>query len=42
MFEYFFHNSKAFTIKVGEGDTFAKYKLSSISDVESFLKQLSG
>ncbi len=42
MFEFFLHNTDAFTIKVGTGDTFAKYKLSSINDVELLLKHLSG
>ena len=41
MFEFFLHNSNAFTIKVGNGDTFAKYKLTSINDVVLLLKQLS-
>lgn len=42
MFEFFLHNSNAFTIKVGNGDTHAKYKLDSIKNVVSLLKQLSG
>ncbi len=42
MFEFYLHNSDAFTIKVGNGDTHAKYKLASIKDVVSLLKQLSG
>lgn len=42
MFEFFLHCSNAFTIKVGEGDTLARYKLNSISDVASLLNQLSG
>ena len=42
MFEFFLRNSNAFTIKVGNGDTYARYKLASINDVVSLLKQLSG
>jgi trehalose 6-phosphate synthase/phosphatase len=42
MFEFLLHNSLAYTIKVGEGDTCARYKLESISDVTSLLNQLSG
>lgn len=42
MFEFFLHNTNAFTIKVGNGDTFAKYKLASINDVVLLLKHLSG
>ena len=42
MFEFFLHNPNAFTIKVGNGNTQAKYKLSGIKDVVSLLKQLSG
>jgi trehalose 6-phosphate synthase/phosphatase len=42
MFEFFLHHSNAITIKVGEGATYARYKLNSISDVASLLKQLSG
>ena len=41
MFEFFLHNPNAFTIKVGNGDTFAKYKLAGINDVVSLLKHLS-
>ena len=41
MFEFFLHNTNAFTIKVGNGDTSAKYKFTSINDVESLLKHLS-
>jgi trehalose 6-phosphate synthase/phosphatase len=41
MFEFFLNNTKAFTIKVGNGDTFANYKLSGINDVVLLLKQLS-
>ena len=40
MFEYLLPVSKAFTIKVGNGDTFAKYKLPGINNVISLLKQL--
>jgi trehalose 6-phosphate synthase/phosphatase len=42
MFEFFLRNSNAFTIKVGNGDTYARYKLANINDVVSLLKQLSG
>jgi len=41
MFEFFLNYSNAFTIKVGEGSTYAKYKLGNIIDVASLLKQLS-
>ncbi len=41
MFEYFLQHSNAFTIKVGEGLTFARYKLNNIKEVASLLKQLS-
>ena len=41
MFEFFQHYSNAFTVKVGEGTTFAKYKLDNIDDVASLLNQLS-
>jgi trehalose 6-phosphate synthase/phosphatase len=40
MFEFFLHISEAFTIKVGEGVTSARYKFKSISDVAALLKQL--
>jgi trehalose 6-phosphate synthase/phosphatase len=40
MFEFFLHYSNAFTIKVGEGATSARYKFKSISDVAGLLKQL--
>jgi trehalose 6-phosphate synthase/phosphatase len=40
MFEFFLHNSDAFTIKVGEGATSARYKFKSISDVAELLKHL--
>jgi trehalose 6-phosphate synthase/phosphatase len=42
MFEFFLNHSNAFTIKVGEGVTYARYKFNTISDVASLLKQLSG
>ena len=42
MFEFLLHNSDAYTIKVGVGNTFASYKLENISQVSSLLKQLSG
>jgi trehalose 6-phosphate synthase/phosphatase len=41
MFEFFLHITTAFTIKVGNGDTFAKYKFASINDVVLLLKHLS-
>lgn len=41
MFKYFLKHSNAYTIKVGEGRTFARYKLSNIIEVASLLKQLS-
>jgi trehalose 6-phosphate synthase/phosphatase len=40
MFEYLLNNGCAFTIKVGNGDTHAKSKLSGINDVELLLKHL--
>ena len=42
MFKFFLNQANAITIKVGEGSTHARYKLNSISDVASLLKQLSG
>ena len=42
MFEYLLNFSNAYTIKVGEGTTFAKYQLTSIGDVAVLLKQLLG
>jgi trehalose 6-phosphate synthase/phosphatase len=41
MFEFFLNYSNAITIKVGEGTTFAGYKLESIKEVASLLKKLS-
>jgi trehalose 6-phosphate synthase/phosphatase len=41
MFEFFLHNSDAYTIKVGEGATSARYKFKSIHDVAELLKHLS-
>ena len=41
MFEFFLNNPNAFTIKVGEGTTCARYQFQSISNVESLLKKLS-
>jgi trehalose 6-phosphate synthase/phosphatase len=41
MFEYLLHFSNAFTVKVGNGDSFARYRLTGINDVESLLKKLS-
>jgi trehalose 6-phosphate synthase/phosphatase len=40
MFEFFLHHSDAFTIKVGEGETSARYKYENISEVAALLKQL--
>ena len=42
MFEYLLNFSNAYTIKVGEGTTFAKYQLTNIGDVAVLLKQLLG
>ncbi len=36
MFEYLLNYSNAFTIKVGEGSTYARYKVNSISEVAYF------
>jgi trehalose 6-phosphate synthase/phosphatase len=41
MFELLFNNTNAFTVKVGTGNTFAKYKINDIRDVVSLLKHLS-
>jgi trehalose 6-phosphate synthase/phosphatase len=41
MFEFFLNIASAFTIKVGEGSTCAKYKLNSINDVAFLLKHMS-
>lgn len=41
MFEFLISNPGAFTIKVGNGQTFAKNKLSGFNDVVSLLKHLS-
>lgn len=41
MFQFFMSNSEAFTIKVGDGSTYAKSNLNNINDVVSLLKQLS-
>jgi trehalose 6-phosphate synthase/phosphatase len=40
MFDYFLQYTDAFTIKVGEGATSARYNVQSISDVAELLKQL--
>jgi trehalose 6-phosphate synthase/phosphatase len=40
MFEYLLHVRNAFTIKVGNEDTFARYKLRGINDVKSLIKKL--
>jgi trehalose 6-phosphate synthase/phosphatase len=42
MFEFFLNYSNAFTVKVGEGPTHARYRLKSINEVASLLKILSG
>jgi trehalose 6-phosphate synthase/phosphatase len=42
MFEFFLNYSNAFTIKVGAGNTCARYNLKDISNVELLLKQLAG
>jgi trehalose 6-phosphate synthase/phosphatase len=42
MFEFFLHHPVAFTVKVGEGATNARYKFNTITDVILLLKQLSG
>ena len=41
IFEFFLPNDDAFTVKVGNGDSFAKQRFNSVSDVVQFLKQLS-
>ena len=41
MFELLLHNSNAYTIKVGNGDTCARNKVADINDVMLLLKQLS-
>lgn len=41
MFEFFLHDTNAFTIKVGSGDTFAKYRLDNVNEVIMLLEQLS-
>jgi len=41
MFEYLLENANAFTVKVGDGATYAKNKLKGINDVLDLLKQLS-
>jgi trehalose 6-phosphate synthase/phosphatase len=41
MFEFLSSNPSAYTIKVGNGGTFAKYKVADINDVMLLLKQLS-
>ena len=42
IFELLLPNDSAFTIKVGNGNTFAKERCNSVSDVVLFLKHLSG
>lgn len=41
VFEYFMNNTKAYTIKVGEGKTCAKYEFAGINDVISLLNHIS-
>lgn len=41
MFEVLLHNTNAATVKVGNGKTFAKYKLDDVSNVISLLEELS-
>ncbi len=41
MFAFFISDPNAFTVKVGNGETLAKYKLSGFNDVVSLLKNLS-
>ncbi|MDA0987500.1 MAG: trehalose-phosphatase [Bacteroidetes bacterium] len=41
MFEYLSHNANADSVKVGEGNTLAKYKLDNVNKVISLLEQLS-
>ena len=41
MFEYLLHIPCAFSIKVGNGETFAKYKIAGIDDLVLLLKLLS-
>lgn len=42
MFEYLSPHAHADTVKVGKGDTVAKYRLEQVSDVLELLEQLSG
>jgi trehalose 6-phosphate synthase/phosphatase len=41
MFEFFLQNPLAFTIKVGKGNTCAKYRIDTVDDVIELLKRLS-
>jgi trehalose 6-phosphate synthase/phosphatase len=41
IFELFLSDANSFTIKVGNGSTFAKYKLDSVGEVVMFLNELS-
>lgn len=41
MFEFLLHNTNADTVKVGNGNTHAKYKLDNVNEVISLLEQLS-
>jgi trehalose 6-phosphate synthase/phosphatase len=40
MFQVFIKNINAFTVKIGPGSTYAKYKLSGIQQAILLLKQL--
>jgi trehalose 6-phosphate synthase/phosphatase len=40
MFRIMINNSHAFTVKIGKGDTFARYKLNNIQQVMQLLKRL--
>jgi trehalose 6-phosphate synthase/phosphatase len=42
MFEFLLHYPNAYTIKVGDGATNARYKINSTNEVVSLLKQLAG
>jgi len=42
IFELFLPDANSFTIKVGNGNTFAKYKFDSVSEVVLFLNELAG
>ena len=40
MFEVLVNNPRAYTIKVGEGDTLAKYRLENVQNVIVLLNEL--